>query len=71
MTAEADRVLCQLDVFNCLFLLDVRNERLSRVFCYSWLVGLLGFRFRNTSLVKVGNPISDGIDSFSFFTLLD
>ena len=47
-------------VFNCL---DVQNEiqLLSRVFCYSWLVCLLGFWLRNTSLVKVGNPISDGI----------
>ena len=51
------------DVFNCLFPLDVQNEiqLLSRVFCYSWLVCLLGFWLRNTSLVKVGNPISDGI----------
>ena len=66
-------VLSTCDVFNCLFLLDVRNEiqLLSRVFCYSWLVCLLGFCLRNTSLVKVGNPILDGIDSFSFFTLLD
>ena len=33
------------DVFNCLFPLDVQNEiqLLSRVFCYSWLVCLLGF----------------------------
>ena len=51
------------DVFNCLFPLDVQNEIQlpSRVFCYSWLVCLLGFLFRNASLVKVGNPISDGI----------
>ena len=54
------------DVFNCLsllFLPDIRNEiqLLSRVFCYSWLVCLLGFWLRNTSLVKVRNPISDGI----------
>ena len=51
------------DAFNCLFVLDVQNEiqLLSRVFCYSWLVCLLGFWLRNTSLVKVGNPISDGI----------
>ena len=51
------------DVLNCLFPLDVQNEiqLLSRVFCYSWLVCLLGFWLRNTSLVKVGNPISDGI----------
>ena len=60
-------------VFNCLFLLDLRNEiqLLSKVFCYSWLVCLLGFWLRNTSPVKVGNPISDNIESFSFFTLLD
>ena len=51
------------DVFNCLFPLDVQNEiqLLSGVFCYSWLVCLLGFWLRNTLLVKVGNPISDGI----------
>ena len=59
------------DVFNCLFLLDVQNEiqLLSGVFCYSRLVCLLGFWLRNTSLVKVGNPISDGI--VFVFTLLD
>ena len=51
------------DVFNCLFPLDVQNEiqLLSRVFCYSWLVCLLVFWLRDASLVKVGNPISDGI----------
>ena len=51
------------DVFNCLFPLDVQNEiqLLSGVFCYSWLVCSLGFWLRNTSLVKVGNLISDGI----------
>ena len=51
------------DVFNCLFPLDVQNEiqLLSGVFCYSWLVCLLSFWLRNTLLVKVGNPISDGI----------
>ena len=51
------------DVFNCLFPLNVQNEMqlLSRVFCYSWLVCLLGFWLRNTSLVKVGNPILYGI----------
>ena len=59
------------DVFNCLFPLDVQNEiqLLSGVFCYSRLVCLLGFWLRNTSLVKVGNPISDGI--VFVFTLLD
>ena len=51
------------DVFNCLFPLNVQTEvqLLSRVICYSWIVCLLGFWSRNTSLVKVGNPISDGI----------
>ena len=51
------------DVFNCLFPLDVQNEiqLLSGVFCYSWLVCLLGFWLGNMSLVKVGNPISDGV----------
>ena len=59
------------DVFNCLFPLDVQNEiqLLSEVFCYSWLVCLLGFWLRNTSLVKVGNPISDG--TVFVFTLLN
>ena len=63
LTAEADRALSTCDVFNCLFPLDVQNEiqLLSRVFCYSWLVCLLVFWLRNTLLVKVGNPISDGI----------
>ena len=65
LTAEADRVLYQLVMFffNCLFPLNVQSEiqLLSRVFCYSWLVCLLGFWLRNTLLVKVGNPISDGI----------
>ena len=50
-------------VFNRLFPLDAQNEiqLLSGVFCYSWLVCLLGFWLRNTSPIKVGNPISDGI----------
>ena len=47
----------------CLFPLDVQNEiySWSRVFCYSWLVCLLGFWLRNVSLLQVGDPISDGI----------
>ena len=51
---------CFLPVF---FPLDVQNEiqLLSGMFCYSWLVCLLGFWLRNMSLVEVGNPISDGI----------
>ena len=36
-------------------------QLLSGVFCYSWLVFLLGVWLTNPSLVKVGNPISDGI----------
>ena len=52
------------DVFNCLFLLDVRNEMqlLSRFSCNSWLVCLLRCWLKNAPLVKViRNPISDGI----------
>ena len=57
------RFVSTCDVFNCLFPLSVQSEiqLLSRVFCYSWLVCLLSFWLGNTSLVKVGNPISDGI----------
>ena len=52
-----------LKCFFFFFSLDIQNEiqLLSRVFCYSWLVCLLGFWLRKVSLVKVGNPISDGI----------
>ena len=59
------------DVFNCLFPLDVQNEiqLVSEVFCYSWVVCLLGFWLKNTSLVKFRNPISDGI--VFVFTLLN
>ena len=67
LTAEEERVLCQLVFvfcfFNCLFPRDIQNEiqLLSWVFCYSWLACLLSFWLRNTSLVHVGNPISNGI----------
>ena len=65
--AEADRVLCcYLVMFLTVFFPpDVRNEKqlLSRFFCYSWLICLLGFWLRNAPLVKViGNPISDAIN---------
>ena len=58
------------DVFNYLFPLNVQNEiqLLSRVFCYSWLVCLLGFWLRNTSLVK--SEMRFRMASFSFCTLL-
>ena len=36
-------------------------QLLSRVFCYSWLVCLLVSGLRDMSLVKVRNPISDGM----------
>ena len=40
------------DIFNCRFPLNVQSEiqLLSRVFCYLWLVCLLGFWLRNTLL---------------------
>ena len=50
-------------VFVVVFFVFLQNEilLLSEVFCHSWLVCLLSFWLRNTSLVNVGNPISDGI----------
>ena len=70
--AEADRVLCcYLVMFLTVFFPpDVRNEKqlLSRFFCYSWLICLLGFWLRNALIVKV---IRNPIVSFSFFTVLD
>ena len=59
------------DAFNCLFLLDVQNEiqLLSRVFCYSWLVCLLGFGWEIRCLSK--SEIRFRLASFSFYTLLD
>ena len=47
------------DVFNCLFPMDVQHE--IQLLCYSWIGCLLVFWLRGTSLVKVRNPISDGI----------
>ena len=47
------------DVFNCLFPMDVQNE--IQLLCYSWIVCSLVFWLRDTSFVKVRNPISDGI----------
>ena len=61
LTAEADRVFCQLVTFLTVFFYKNEIQLLSRVLRYSWLVFLLVFWLRDTSLVKVGNPISDGI----------
>ena len=72
---EADSVVSSCDGFNWLFPLDVQNEiqLLPRIFCYSWLVCLLGFWLRNAPLV--GNPISESIfcksELNTHFTLLD
>ena len=74
-TAEADRVLCQLVMFFTFFFHWMYKlkfscyQESSVVVCYSCIVCLLGFWLRNTSLVKVGNPISDGI--VFVFTLLN
>ena len=66
MTAEVDRVLCQLVMFLTVFFHWMHKMKfmqlLSRLFFNSWLVCLLRFLLTNASLVKViGNPISDGI----------
>ena len=39
--------------------MDVQHE--IQLLCYSWIGCLLVFWLRDTSLVKVRNPISDGI----------
>ena len=64
--------LSTCDGFNCLFPLDVQNEKqlLSIVFCYSWLVCLLGF-FGCAMRRLSKSEIRFRIASFSFFTLLD
>ena len=51
---------CNVSVF-VHWMYKMEFHLLSRVFCYSWLVCLFGLWLRNTSLVKVGKPISDGI----------
>ena len=55
-STKADRVLCQLVMFLTVFFhwMYKMKQLLSRVFCYSWLVCLLGFWLRNASLVKIG-----------------
>ena len=50
------------DVFNCLFLLDIQNEiQLIKSLLLFMASLYIGFLVRNTSFVKLGNPISDGI----------
>ena len=63
LRAEADRVLCQLVMFCTVFSTGITkwNSSAIKSLCYSWLVCLLGFWLGNMSLVKVGNPISDGV----------
>ena len=62
LTAEADRVLCQLVMFLTVFFYWMYKIKYSCYqVCYSWLVCSLFFWLRESSLVKVGNPISDGI----------
>ena len=75
LTAEADRVLCQLVMFLTVFFHWMHKMKfmqlLSRLFCNSWLVCLLRFLLTNAPLVKViGNPISDGIVFKTEFTHL-
>ena len=63
LRAEADRVLCQLVMFCTVFSTGIKkwNSSAIKSLRYSWLVRLLGFWLGNMSLVKVGNPISDGV----------
>ena len=59
LTAEDDRVLCQLVMFYTVF--SAGSASAIKSLCYLWLVCLLGFWLGNMSLVKVRNPISDGV----------
>ena len=64
LTAEADRVLFQLGMFLTVFSLRMYKLKYScyqESSIYSWLLCLLGFWLRNTSLVEFSNSISDGI----------
>ena len=52
LRAEADRVLCQLVMFCTVFSTGIKkwNSSAIKSLRYSWLVRLLGFWLRNTSL---------------------
>ena len=66
LTAEADRVLCQLVMFLTVFFHWMHKMKFSCHQESSVIHGQLVFGWEiNTLLVKVGNPISDGID-FAF-----
>ena len=72
---ETCLVIAELIVFCHLILAHNERQLLSRFFCYSWLVCLLGFWLRNAPLFQViGNPFSDGIvfkNENLYLTLLD
>ena len=61
LTAETDRVLCQLVMFLTVFLHWMYKMKYSCSQETSVLHCLLNFWLRNTPPVKVGNPILDGI----------
>ena len=71
LTAEADRVLCQLVMFLTVFFHWMYKMKYSFYQESSVIHGCLfiGFLVEKSSLVKVG--IRFRIASFSFFTLLD
>ena len=70
LTAEANRVLCQLLMFLTFSTGCTKwNSAAIRSLLLFMASLFIGFWLRNTSLVRVGNPISDGI--VFVFTLLD
>ena len=72
LTAEADGVLCQLVMFLTAFfywMYKKWNSAAIKSLLLFVASCLMGFWLKNTSLVKVGNPIWDGI--VFVFTLLD
>ena len=69
LTAEADRVLCQLVMLLTVFFYWMYKMKLKSLLLFMASL-FIGFWFRNTSLVKVGNPISDNLRSGSIFVSL-
>ena len=62
--AEADRVLCQLVMFLTVFFLWMYQKKAAAIksrLLFMASLFIVFFWLRDASLVKVGNPISDGM----------
>ena len=63
LTAEADRVFCQLVTFLTVFFYKNEIQLLSRVLRYSWLVFLLVFWLRVVNVINVVNVVNVVVSS--------